>query len=67
MNNKKEREIDFDIRIDECRKGQWGFGVCLYHKEEETYFCINFFKWSVNIGLMYIDDDWEDWIDSYWD
>jgi hypothetical protein len=50
----------------------WSFGVYLIHQKDETYMCIDFYKWSINIGLMYseeddwIDEDFECWIRDYW-
>lgn len=69
MNNGKKSK--FDIKINEHPNGWWSFGICLSHEEysphqeNETYLYINFFKWSISIGFMHEEEDWEDWIDNY--
>jgi hypothetical protein len=35
----------------------WSFGIGFSHFNDETYLCINFFRWSINIGYLY-----EDWV-----
>jgi hypothetical protein len=33
----------------------WSFCIGLYHFVDETYLYINFFKWTISIGLLYED------------
>lgn len=60
-----DTEVKFQTKIDKNPSGWWSFGLCLSHQNEETYVYINFFKWSISIGFMYVDyvydkdDDWE--------
>lgn len=80
----KTQQINFEKRrnpmndtIEFCAKiyahpDWWGFGACLIHQKDETYICIDFYKWSINIGFMYddeddwIDEDFEHWIKECW-
>lgn len=44
----------FGIRVDRQPEGWWSFGMCFSHiKSEDTYLYINFFKWSITVGLIY--------------
>ena len=40
-------------------EGWWSFGICLSHSDDETYILINLFKWSVSIGKLYDDTEFE--------
>ena len=62
MSNK----VEFCAKIN--KHPYWcGFGIYLFHQKDETYMCINFYKWSINIGFMYDDGDIDDWIDKDWE
>lgn len=62
-----DMDIKFRTKVDKHPNGWWSFGVCLSHQDKETYVYINFFKWSISIGFMYDDFDYEYWHDKYED
>lgn len=33
-------------------KGAWSVGIAITHDDYETYLYINFFKWSIAIGIL---------------
>lgn len=51
-----EYKTKYGIQVDKLSKRQWSFGICLSHDEFETYLFINFFKWTISIGKLLIDD-----------
>ena len=51
-----ETKAKFGIKVDKHYDGAWSFGICLSHWAEETYIFINFWKWSVSIGKLTIDE-----------
>lgn len=56
MLNKKTK---FRVKVEKMWKGQWSFGACLSHGDDETYILINLFKWSVSIGKLHGDVEFE--------
>lgn len=51
----------FGIKVDKLWEGRWSFGICFSHDRPETYIFINFFKWTITIGML---ADWSD--DDEW-
>ena len=47
----------FRITTDKCWDKAWSFGISFSHFADETYFHLGFFKWSINIGIMYVDEE----------
>ena len=56
----------FGIRTDKHFKGMWSFCIGLSHFGKETYLYINFFRWSVSIGLLYEEEE-EYFVDEFKD
>lgn len=46
----------FQIVIDKQPERWWNFGICLAHNTIETYVFINFYKWSISIGKLFINE-----------
>ena len=55
MVNEDNLETKFGIRKWKQREGMWSFGMELSHWDRETYLFINFFRWSIAIGFLYVD------------
>ena len=49
-----EVKLKFGITTSYLTEGYWSVSVGAYHFLQETYICIDFFKWSVSIGRMWI-------------
>lgn len=47
----------FRIKTIKNPKDMWSFSIGLSHFLDETYLCINFFRWTISIGYLY-----EDWV-----
>ena len=49
-----DNSVKFGIKVDKMHDSCWSFGACLSHEFNETYLFINFFRWSIAIGRIYV-------------
>ena len=49
--------LRFRIKTDKYSNEMWRFGIGVSHLVDETYFYINFIRWSISVGYLY-----EDWV-----
>lgn len=54
-----KKTTKFRVKIDKTWEGCWSFGICLSHMNDETYIFINLFKWTISIGKLYGDVEFE--------
>lgn len=47
----------FGIQTYKDPKGWWSFGINLSHSVDETYLHINFFRWHISIGILYMEEE----------
>lgn len=40
--------------VDKSEDGMWTFGIGLYHLEDETGLYVQFYKWCITIGCVYV-------------
>jgi hypothetical protein len=51
-------KLKFGISVDKIWKGDWSLGMCLSHSQDgQTYIFINFFKWSISIGRIWVYEE----------
>ena len=50
MNDKQSTK--FGIRVDKMSEHQFSIGLCFSHWVDETYLCLNLFKWTISIGFI---------------
>lgn len=45
----------FALNTTKHPKHMWSLGIGISHFDDETYLFLNFFRWSIYIGKMYVE------------